>query len=335
MVLRRLLPAVALAIACATVFASGPASAETLVMVSPPPELDAAVRASLAPWRVKIIVVDLASGTPAELALATSAGFVVWRDDSELVLWDAGAGVGERRDIPTDLDDANAAALALSIKTWMHLGAPPTDSTGDPPDDHVDEPPPPPPPGGGGGDVHDVVPIAPAPRLPPPLFRVEAATGARGNITDEGRAAVRASVGVVARTGPLDLAVGLELGPSIRTSDAIASGDLSTFQLTAHARWGVPVTRSLTVAPGAGFVLVRSSFSGVDDMARTFEATATVPALDAAGLIEWRRSRLVISGEIGATYVLVSQELQDRNMRLITPAHIEPRGLVRVGIVLR
>src|SRR5688500_5005586 len=103
-------------------------------MVSPPPELDAAVRTSLAPWRVKIIVVDLASGTPAELALAQGAGFVVWADDGELVLWDAGAGTGERRDIPETLDDANAAALALSIKTWMHLGAPPESSsgTGDP-----------------------------------------------------------------------------------------------------------------------------------------------------------------------------------------------------------
>lgn len=333
MPLRRLLPAVALVLACATAFASRRAGAETLVLVSPPPELDAAVRTSLAPWRVKIIVVDLASGTPAELALAQGAGFVVWADDGELVLWDAGAGVGERRDIPPELDDANAAALALSIKTWMHLGAPPTDSTGGP---EVAEP--------RDGELRDVVPIEPpplvepAPPLPPPRLRVEAASGARGNMTDNGRASLRATVGVVARTGPLDLALGFELGPASDAGDGVANGDLTTIEIAAHARWPFPLTRSLTVAPAAGVLLVRSTFSGVDDMSRTFEASDMAPALDAAGLIEWRPARfgrLIVSGEVGASYVLVSQDLKDRNMQLVTPAHIEPRGLVRVGFVLR
>jgi hypothetical protein len=327
--LRRLLPAAALMIACATAAASGRAGAETLVMVSPPPELDAAVRTSLAPWRVKIIVVDLASGTPAELALAQGAGFVVWRDDGELVLWDAQAGVGERRDIPPDLDDANAAALALSIKTWMHLGAPPlpggTDVIGVGPTDNT----------GGNGEVHDTIPVPPPPPLEPPRLRVEAAGGTRTNINDDGRALFRAAIAAVARTGPLDLVLGFELGPSQSTTDAVAAGDLSTIDVSAHARYGVPVTRSLTLSPSAGVVLVRSSFTGLDEMARTFAASGLAPAIDAAGLVEWRWSRFVVSGEVGMTYVLTSQDLQDRNMRLVTPAHIEPRGLVRVGLVLR
>ncbi len=329
--LRRLLPAVALICACATAFASNRAGAETLVLVSPPPALDAAVRTSLAPWRVKIIVVQLASGTPAELALAQGAGFVVWADDDELVLWDAGAGVGERRDIPAKLDDASAAALALSIKTWMHLGAPPTSSMDDPPDGPVDAPPP------SEGGVSVLVPVVPAP-LAPPRLRVEASTGARGNIADDGRASFRASIGVVARTGPIDLALGFELGPARATADNVASGDLSTVELSAHARLPVPMTAGLTAYPGAGIVLVRSSFKGADDMARTFVASDLAPGLDAAGLLEWRPARLdrlVVAAEVGATYVLTSQKLQDRNMRLITPAHIEPRGLVRVGFVLR
>jgi hypothetical protein len=334
--LRRLLPAAALVIACATAAASGRAGAETLVMVSPPPELDAAVRTSLAPWRVKIIVVDLASGTPAELALAQGAGFVVWRDDGELVLWDAQAGVGERRDIPTDLDDANAAALALSIKTWMHLGAPPPPGGGDgatddgPTDDGTTH-------DGSGGtkDVHDTVPVPPATPIAPPRLRVEAAGGTRANMTDEGRAVFRVAIGAVARTGPIDLALGFELGPSLSTTGDVANGDLSTIEASAHARYGVPMTRSLTLTPSAGVVLVRSAFSGTDDMNRSFAASDLAPALDAAGLLEWRWSRFVVSGEVGVTYVVTSQELQDRNMRMVTPAHIEPRGLVRVGLVLR
>lgn len=328
--LRRLLPAVALIFACATAFASNRAGAETLVLVSPPPALDAAVRTSLAPWRVKIIVVQLASGTPAELALAQGAGFVVWADDDELVLWDAGAGVGERRDIPAQLDDANAAALALSIKTWMNLGAPPTDST-TPPDVPIEDRPPP------RGDVSALAPVAPT-ALAPPLLRIEASTGARSNIADDGRASFRASIGVVARTGPIDLALGFELGPARTAADNVASGDLSTVELSAHARLPVPMTAGLTAYSGAGVVLVRSSFSGADNMARTFVASDLAPGLDAAGLLEWRPARLgrlVVAAEVGATYVLTSQELQDRNMRLVTPAHIEPRGLVRVGFVLR
>jgi hypothetical protein len=322
--LRRLLPVVALAIACST------AAAETLVMVSPPPELDAAVRTSLAPWRVKIIVVEMASGSPAELALAQGAGFVVWADDDELVLWDAGAGVGERRDIPPDLDDANAAALALSIKTWMHLGAPPVET------DEIE--PPPPPPDVGDGEIRDVVPIRPPPApTAPPLFRVEAATGIRGNMTDAGRASTRAMLGVVGRAGRVDLALGFELGSSTSTSDAVATGDLATVELSAHARWPLPLLPTLTVSPAVGAALVRGSFSGVDTMDRTLSASDLAPALDAAGIVEWRPGwfdRLVIGAEAGASYVLVSQNFQDRNMRLVTPAHIEPRGLLRVGVVL-
>lgn len=301
-------------------------------MVSPPPELDAAVRASLAPWRVKIIVISLASGTPAELALAQRAGFVVWADDSELVLWDASAGVGERRDIPSELDDANAAALALSIKTWMHLGAPPR--PGEEPTDPVDDTPPPPGRGGEGAELRDTV-LTPSEPLPPALLRVEAASGARGNIADRGRAGMRLAVAGVARIGPVDVALGGEIGPARSLTEGEVVGELSTLDVTAHGRWGVAVGPALTLAPSAGVVLIRTSFSGVDAMDRTYDAAGTTYGLDAAGLLEWRRSWLVVSAELGATYVLVSQELQSRNMRLNTPAHIEPRGLVRVGVVLR
>lgn len=162
--------------------------------------------------------------------------------------------------------------------------------------------------------------------------------GARSNISADGRASLRASFGVVARTGPVDLVMGLELGPAQDTTTSVASGEVSTVAVGAHARLPVSLTPALTVSPGAGLVLARSSFSGTDDMARAFAASAHAPGLDAAGLVEWRPSRLgrlVVAAEIGVTYVLTSQELRDRNMRLVTPAHIEPRGLVRVGFVLR
>jgi hypothetical protein len=294
---------------------AGPANAETLVMVSPPPRLDAAVRTSLAPWRVKIIVVEMASGTPADLALAQGAGFVVWADDGELVLWDADAGAGERRDIPVELDDANAAALALSIKTWMHLGVPP-------------------------GDAVDVDSVEPAPTpsespIPPPRVRAEAATGVRGNMAADGGASLRAAFGAVARTGPIEIALDFELGSAADASSGAVFGEMSIVEVSVHARWPLPVARSLTLSPTAGVVFGRSSFSGRDDRDRPYDAAGTSAGVDAGAMLAWRWSRLVVAGELGATYVLVSQELQDRDMRLATPAHIEPRGLVRVGLVLR
>jgi hypothetical protein len=315
---RRLLPGVAL-----LALLAAPARAETLVMVSPPPELDAAVRASLAPWRVKIIVVELASGTPAELALSQGAGFVVWRDQDQLVLWDARASSGERRGIPPALDDAGAAALALSIKTWMHLGAPP------PPDDVVappiDEVPP-----TDGGAIRVTLP---APARPRPRLRLEAATGARANAGARGRTALRVAIGAAARTGPLELAGTVELGPTVPAGDATVDGTLGTTTVTAHARWILPVWEALTLAPCAGLVVVHNSFSGTDSMDRAFTATGLRPGVDVGAILDWRWRRLLVSAEVGVSAV-PSQGLQDRNIRLDTSTHIEPRGLIRLGIVL-
>lgn len=302
------------------------AMAETLVMVSPPPELDAAVRSSLAPWRVKIIVIDMAAGSPAELALTQGAGFVVWRDDDELVLWNASGGVGERRDIPPGLDDASAAALALSIKTWMNLGAPPPPDVAfveDPP------PPPPPPPIDDGPAVHA---MTPAPR---PLMRIDAATGVRANTGDHGRTDLRVALAAGVRLGPIDALLAVELGPSHPASAVNGTGELSTLVVGAHARWPIALSPALSIAPGVGVVLARNAYAGVDTMDRAFSSSALSPGFDVTGVVEWRWKRLVLGAEVGATGMPLEATQQDRNVRLDTPAHLETRGLARLGVVLR
>jgi hypothetical protein len=331
---RRLLLSV---VALAALFAQ--ARGETLVMVSPPAELDSAVRASLAPWRVKIIVVDMASGTPAELALTQGAGFVVWRDDDELVLWNAGGGIGERRGIPPELDDASAAALALSIKTWMNLGAPP------PPEPPID-----------GGDIGDTVePMEhtggeppgptgepgridglPGPRapLPPPRLRVDAATGVRSNAGDHGRTDMRLGVAAAARVWRIDAGFAFELGPSHPAQGIGGAGDLSMMAFGVSARYPLVLAPSLVAAPGVGVVMERSQFRGVDTMSRAFSDAGMNVGFDAGGVIEWRRGPFLLGLEIGGT-VLPSGDLQDRNVKLHTPAHLQARGLARLGLVLR
>jgi len=224
------------------------AQGETLVMVSPPGPLDGAVRSALAPWRVKIIVIDLASGTPAELALTLGAGFVVWRDDDELVLWNAKGGVGERRDIPPDLDDANAAALALSIKTWMDLGAPPPPLDDPPPDG---PPPDGPPPDGPPAVVTKVIPP------PPPRLRVSAATGVRQNAGDHGRTEVRAAFGAGMRLGPVDAVLSFELGADHPATAVNGSGDYATTGVAVHGYRPLPVgPRGQVRGKVAGFGLI-------------------------------------------------------------------------------
>ncbi len=331
MLARRLLLSV---VAIAAWFA--PAAGETLVMVSPPAELDSAVRASLAPWRVKIIVIDMASGTPAELALTQGAGFVVWRDQDELVLWNAGGGVGERRGIPPDLDDASAAALALSIKTWMNLGAPPppeaagdsiTDAGGT--SDAVE----PVGPEGTGGPHADVLP---APRVPPPLprLRVDAATGVRSNTGDHGRTDMRLGLAAAARVWRLDAVLAVELGPSHAARPENGSGDMSMIAFGLHARYPLVLTPSLVAAPGLGVVMEHTTFNGLDEMSRAVTDSDLSVGFDAGGVIEWRRGPLVVGLELGGT-VVPSAKLQDGNVKLRTPTHLQARGLARLGVVLR
>lgn len=338
--LARLLPSVAVIVGLLGATAHA-APAETLVLVSPPAELDEAVRTSLAPWRVKILVIDIASGSPAELALTTGAGYVVWRDENELVLWDAGGGTGERREIPPALDDAGAAALALSIKTWMNLGAPP------PPGDPVgvaamvmDEPPPPvepplPPP----SDVPSlravIPPPAPPAPPPPPRFRIDAASGIRANTGGHGRTELRVAIAGAARLGRFDAVLACELGPSHPASAEQGFGELSTLVFSAHARYPLHLSPSVVVAPGLGLVVQRGAFSGVDTMSRAFSSSAFSTGIDAAGLVEWRRGRFLAGLELGATGLPTGAEFKDRGVRMDTPAHIETRGLARIGFVLR
>lgn len=323
---RLLLSVVALAALCAN------AAGETLVMVSPPAELDAAVRASLAPWRVKIIVIDVASGTPAELALTQRAGFVVWRDRDQLVLWNAGGGSGERRGIPADLDDASAAALALSIKTWMNLGAPPPPDPLTVEDGGPSEPiePSGPPPSG----VIDV--LRPPPRVAPPLprLRVDAATGMRSNTGGHGRTDARLGLTAAARVWQLDAVLAAELGSSHQATADNGAGDMSMVAFGLHARYPLVLTPSLVAAPGIGFVMERTSFEGADSMDRTFSDAAMIYGFDASGVIEWRRGPFVVGLEVGGTAVS-SADLTDRNVKLHTPAHLQARGLARLGLVLR
>ena len=111
------------AIAAPVAFA-GP-SASRVVLADGDPELRRAVDASLKPYRIEVVVDPV---PPSDLAGAEAraegrhARFVVWREGSELVVFDHETAALERR-VAQDgaFDPVSAAAAALTVKTMMRL----------------------------------------------------------------------------------------------------------------------------------------------------------------------------------------------------------------------
>jgi len=115
-----------LVIACGVAHAG---SATRVVLADPDPELRRAVETSLKPWRIEVVVdpeppPDTSAAN--ERATESSARFVVWRDGSDLVVFDHDSGSAERRAAASGAFDAvGAAAAALTVKTMMRLPPPP------------------------------------------------------------------------------------------------------------------------------------------------------------------------------------------------------------------
>ncbi len=102
-----------------------PDANQRVVLADPDPELRRAMETALAPWRLEVVTEDAPppdTVTAEQQAQAQTARFVVWRDASQLVVYDHERGSAERRDSRAGtLDPPTAAAAALTIKTMMRL----------------------------------------------------------------------------------------------------------------------------------------------------------------------------------------------------------------------
>ncbi|MFN0246485.1 MAG: hypothetical protein ACKV2T_06230 [Kofleriaceae bacterium] len=90
-------------------------------------ELVQAIETSLAPWKIEVIAqrngVD--PSLVATRAIQADAQFIVWRDGSELVVYDRDRDVTERRPAASgSMDPVAAAGAALTVKTMMRLPDP-------------------------------------------------------------------------------------------------------------------------------------------------------------------------------------------------------------------
>jgi hypothetical protein len=288
-----------------------PAGAETLVLVDVPVSVEQAVRASLAPWGVEVVVAPApAAYDPVTLAGERDAAFVAWRQGEELVLHDVATGAEERRPLSPAPDDAEAAAVALSIKTWMGLGPPP------------DGPP-------------CVIDCAPPPE---PLRRwlVELSMGARANLADTGGLGFRYGAAAGVRLLRYEAGLRVELGTE---RDAPGFGQDGGWAVTTVGGWGRAAFRvrpSVEVVPGVGVSLVSTSFQGISSGPgeHAHDDSTTAVGLDAELGARWRRGRLSAGARAGLAIIPQARYLKSRGVEHRVAGHVEPWLSVTMSVGL-
>jgi hypothetical protein len=226
---------------------AGVARAESarLALIEPDRELERAVRVALSPWKTDVLAVRIAgpgstmpgSGERArDLATQYAALAVVWVSKSEdgyaLWMYDARDDrvVARRLTTPPPFDDANAAAVALAIKTLLRQSQVP------PLAERAVEP------------------------LTDPLLSIFVSGGIRPTPTSPGATELRLGAGATVwpRFGlePLSLGAGFEIasGPGISVDAPEFTGRWTeTVLLTAaYARWSVVEQLDVSIEPGFG-----------------------------------------------------------------------------------
>lgn len=307
--------AVVLALGLLVLLVAGPgaAAAETLVLVDVPARVESAVRSSLAPWGIAVVVVAEAPTVyePGALAAERGAAYVVWRDGGALRLYDAALAAEERRPLTHEPDDAEAAAVALSIKAWMGLGPPP------------------------GGEL--VCGLADCPRPPAraPRWLVEIATGVRGGLGGE-HVGFRYGVAAGLRRGRLEAGVRLDLGMDSDGRGFEGTGVWSVTTMGAWVRAAWRVTPSVAVVPGVGVGLVRTGFQSLrtGPGAHDDADSSTALGLDAEIGARWQRGRVTAGGRLGITAVPSTQVLESRSLEEVVEAHVQPWLAVTLAIAL-
>ncbi|HVV85494.1 MAG TPA: hypothetical protein VHE35_20685 [Kofleriaceae bacterium] len=286
-------------------------AAETLVVVDLRPSVEAALRATLAPWGVRIVdVAAPPSGDPRAVAAEHGAAYVAWRRGDELVLYDVALATERRRRVKPTPDDADAAAVALFVKTWMGLGPSGSDDCA--------------------GRCADGSPRG---------WLIEVASGARLSIAGEDNVGFRYALAAGHGDGLLEAGLRLDLGGS---ADGAARAPDGTWQLVSVAAWGrvaVDASRSIAIVPGVGAGLVHLAFSAPRKMPmgpamQTDSASASAFAVEATVDVRWHRGRLAVGGRLGATYLPSAHTLKVRNMSYAVDAHVEPWLLATVSVGL-
>ncbi len=285
------------------VMLAGPARAETLVLVAPPPVLEDAVRQSCAP-AVRVIAVNYRVATPPEIAADHRADFVVWHDGTDLVLWTASGRAIERHAMPDYPTAGEAAALAAHLTAWVAREPSAAERSFMPvaaPAPHDRR-----------ADAHTESPARPA-------FRFEYAFGSRANVARATDTQTQAAWSGFLRRGPLEVGVGVELGEDTRS--------WQQQRVTAQLRWPIdgrlPVRLSIVPRAGAGVVVAH---------ARDLDDRAVAPVLDLGVMLERRWHRVAVGVDLGGS-AAAAQTFEQGPRSVVMPAHLEGLLQLRASVL--
>ena len=287
----------------------------TLVLITPPTPLVDAVTTGLGPWQIRVVVVT--APTPADRAATTHrATYVATVRGTTLELFHVGEPGVQTRDVPAVIDDVEAASIALTIKTWMRLGPPPTAPDGTPPPDAT------PPPS----------PILPPPPPPPPRLAGFAAVGL-GVRLNQGSFGARERLVLAAgvTTPTIDGFVSCDLGSHI---DVDATTVWSEALVGAHLGHRVPVSPGWSVRPRLGVGALRSRVEGLNAASgRTVTIIDYSLFFDVGADVSWRRGPWILGATAALTGVPSDLEIRGQ-LRVTAPARVEPWVAVSAGLQL-
>jgi hypothetical protein len=242
-------------------------SATRVVLADPDPELRRAVETSLRPWRIEVVVEPQPppDETAAnERATESSARFVVWRDGSDLVVFDHDSGSAERRAAASGAFDAvGAAAAALTVKTMMRLPPPPEE---------------------------------PRPVVERGLeLRFQAGLGARDTSGADSEARF---TGVVLARPFLGVGIGAlaDFGSQAAIDSAGFKGNWSDWAALLVVSWTLPIDR-IDIEPWVAGGVVRSTMSGLQNQVSR-EEHATLTQARGGVWVRWRFGRWGIGGSL-------------------------------------
>ena len=251
------------------------------------PELQRAVKATLAPWRLEVVA-SATHPTDANHAQligdAQTARFVVWRERGELVVLDRERGAAEHREAPTGpLDPASAAAAALTVKTLMRL----------PPPEQVAEAPP-------ANEPRDQL-AAPAVHDDDGVeLRVQAGIATRVVRGTQNEFGGRANLAVFVKPAsiPLRLGVAGEIGTETDVQGSGFRGTWRDWSVIGLASWGFLVAPRWEIEPYVGAGVLRSMLDGEEGAMQRHER-ATLVTWRAGTFVRTRLGRFSVGGMLG------------------------------------
>lgn len=303
----------------AAAFADGTAR---VLLADADPELQRAVQAVLAPWRLEVVIDAAAPADPAHAQLIgdeRTARYVVWRAGGDLVVFDRERGAVEHRAAPAGpLDPASAAAAALTVKTLMRLPPPPPD------EDRVADASPPP------ADealaTGEVTPAGDGVEL-----RVQGGAAARAAQRELGG---RASLAVFVKPArfPLRLGVAGEVGTGADVQSSGFKGAWRDWSVVGLATWGIGIATRWELEPYVGAGVLRSMLDGEEPMMTPRHERATLVTVRAGAVVRVRTGAMSFGGMLGFDATLGTPTYS--RMGNGTQIFDVPAATLSVGLVL-